>query len=75
MDAPPTVASSRRPTDTREIPVGFALSRPSPDHLAALLERHQGNVADVARQLGRQRTLVWRWLRQEGLDPERFRSS
>jgi len=66
-------AAMRRPTDTREIPAGFALSRPTPDHLATLLERHQGNVADVARELGRQRTLVWRWLRRFGLDPTQFR--
>jgi transcriptional regulator with PAS, ATPase and Fis domain len=47
--------------------------RPTPDLLATLLERHRGNVADVARELHRQRTLVWRWLRKAGLDPARFR--
>ncbi len=49
--------------------------RPTPDSLLALLERHKGNVADVARELHRQRTLVWRWLRQAGLDPARFRGT
>jgi transcriptional regulator with PAS, ATPase and Fis domain len=47
--------------------------RPTPDLLALLLERHKGNVAEVARELHRQRTLVWRWLRKAGLDPARFR--
>ena len=60
-------------TDTREIPAGLGPLRPTSDHLATLLDRHQGNVADVARELGRQRTLVWRWLRKFGLDPARFR--
>ena len=72
-DTVPPTAAMRRPTDTREIPAGFALARPTPDHLATLLDRHQGNVADVARELGRQRTLVWRWLRKFGLDPGQFR--
>src|SRR5262249_43964323 len=33
--------------------------RPTPQLLASLLERHRGNVGHVARELGRQRTLVW----------------
>jgi transcriptional regulator of acetoin/glycerol metabolism len=47
--------------------------RPTSDALALLLERHKGNVADVARELRRQRTLVWRWVRKAGLDPARYR--
>jgi len=50
-------------------------ARPNADVLAGLLERHRGNVAEVARELHRQRTLVWRWLRKAGLDPSRFRSA
>ncbi|MES1205058.1 MAG: sigma 54-interacting transcriptional regulator [Pseudomonadota bacterium] len=50
-------------------------ARPSADQLSLLLERHKGNVAEVARELRRQRTLVWRWLRKAGLDPARFRDS
>ena len=48
-------------------------ARPTPEALATLLTRHQGNVAEVARELHRQRTLVWRWLRQAGIDPARYR--
>jgi len=47
--------------------------RPTPQRLASLLERHRGNVGHVARELGRQRTLVWRWLRVAGIDPARYR--
>jgi sigma-54 dependent transcriptional regulator, acetoin dehydrogenase operon transcriptional activator AcoR len=47
--------------------------RPTPKQLAALLERHDGNVAQMARALSRQRTLVWRWLREADLVPARFR--
>jgi transcriptional regulator with PAS, ATPase and Fis domain len=47
--------------------------RPTGHELAALLERHRGNVGEVAREIGRQRTLVWRWLRRAGLNPSEYR--
>jgi DNA-binding NtrC family response regulator len=52
-----------------------AAERPTAELLATLLERHRGNVGHVARELGRQRTLVWRWLRRAGLDPARYRDA
>ena len=39
--------------------------RPSVEELAHLLKLHCGDVAFVAKALGRQRTLVWRWVRQD----------
>jgi transcriptional regulator with PAS, ATPase and Fis domain len=48
-------------------------ARPSPPELCALLERHRGNVGKVAREIGRQRTLVWRWVRMAGLEPATYR--
>lgn len=39
--------------------------RPSVEELSHLLKLHRGDVAFVARALGRQRTLVWRWVRQD----------
>jgi DNA-binding NtrC family response regulator len=48
--------------------------RPTRGELAALLSRHGGDVAQLARELGRQRTLVWRWLRENQLSPNGFRS-
>jgi transcriptional regulator with AAA-type ATPase domain len=41
--------------------------------LAQQLELHAGNVADVARAMGRARMQIYRWLRRFDLDPERFR--
>ena len=50
-----------------------SFGRPTSLELGTLLQRHRGNVGGVARELGRQRTLVWRWLRRDGLDPASFR--
>ncbi len=44
------------------------------DELAALLEKHRGNVSKVAAELGRVRQQVQRWLKRYGLDPERYRA-
>jgi transposase-like protein len=38
------------------------------------LARHGGDVAELARELGRQRTLVWRWLRENEIRADDFRS-
>jgi DNA-binding NtrC family response regulator len=49
--------------------------RPSREELATLLSRHGGDVAQMAREIGRQRTLVWRWLRENQLKPQDYRGS
>jgi pSer/pThr/pTyr-binding forkhead associated (FHA) protein len=49
--------------------------RPTRDELLALLGHHEGDVASLARELGRQRTLVWRWLRKYELRPSDFRET
>ena len=46
---------------------------PSAEALAALLSRHSGNVAAVARELERDPTQLYRWLKKFGLDPNSFR--
>jgi transcriptional regulator with PAS, ATPase and Fis domain len=46
---------------------------PTVAELEAMLTRHAGDVADVARAMGRQRAAVWRWIKQFGLKPERYR--
>ncbi|MCC6526950.1 MAG: helix-turn-helix domain-containing protein, partial [Polyangiaceae bacterium] len=43
------------------------------DRLVAALELHAGNVSAVARELGKARMQVQRWLRRFHLDPERYR--
>jgi len=47
--------------------------RPGREELEALLSRHRGRVVKVARELGRQRTLVWRWMREHQLAPDHYR--
>ena len=48
-------------------------ARPDKAEIEALLVRHQGNVAEVARELDRQWAVVWRWIRKSGLDVEKYR--
>lgn len=45
------------------------------EELAELLSRHQGNVAEVARALGKARFQIRRWLKRYQLDPKTFRRS
>ena len=42
--------------------------------LVSLLQEHGGNLASVARALGKGRTQIVRWVQRYGLDPEAFRS-
>jgi transcriptional regulator with PAS, ATPase and Fis domain len=48
-------------------------ARPDKAEIEALLDRHQGNVAEVARELDRQWAVVWRWILKSGLDVEKYR--
>lgn len=48
-------------------------ARPTPDEIVRLLRLHEGNVSAVARALGKDRALVNRWIRADGVDPESFR--
>jgi transcriptional regulator with PAS, ATPase and Fis domain len=48
--------------------------RPTREELVEALGRHGGDVAELARELGRQRTLVWRWLREHQLRVDDYRS-
>ncbi|HEU4406675.1 MAG TPA: sigma 54-interacting transcriptional regulator [Polyangiaceae bacterium] len=43
------------------------------DLVAESLARHGGNVAAVARELGKGREQVYRWVERYGLDPEAYR--
>jgi transcriptional regulator with PAS, ATPase and Fis domain len=48
-------------------------ARPAKAEIEALLERHQGNVAEVARELDRQWAVVRRWILNSGLDVQKYR--
>jgi transcriptional regulator of acetoin/glycerol metabolism len=41
--------------------------------LVALLEQHRGNISHVARDLGKARMQIHRWLKRFDLDPDTFR--
>lgn len=43
-------------------------------HLFALLEKHQGNVSYVARDMGKARQQIHRWMKRLGIDPNQFRA-
>ena len=46
---------------------------PTREELEALLKVHSGNVADMARETGRSRKQVYRWLVQHGLSLDDYR--
>lgn len=43
-------------------------------HLIALLEKHQGKVSYVARDMGKARMQIHRWMQRFGIDPNHFRA-
>jgi transcriptional regulator of acetoin/glycerol metabolism len=45
---------------------------PSRDELVRLLQEHQGNISQVAREFGRSRRQVDRWIEQHGLSRRNF---
>jgi transcriptional regulator of acetoin/glycerol metabolism len=47
---------------------------PSAEELRQALREHGGNVAALARVFQRDRSLIHRWLKQHGLQPEDYRS-
>jgi transcriptional regulator of acetoin/glycerol metabolism len=64
-------AASFPPAEARAVATGDPLC----DGLVASLTRHRGNVAAVARELGKARMQVHRWMRRFGLEAGSFRQS
>ena len=58
---------------TEGMPPPDDLDEPAREDLVAMLERHGGNVSEVARELGKQRRQVQRLLVRLGLDPGTYR--
>jgi DNA-binding NtrC family response regulator len=50
-----------------------ARQTPTAEELVDLLKRHEGNLAAVARELGKDRKQIRRWLSYHALDAEAFR--
>jgi DNA-binding NtrC family response regulator len=79
LDALPTAPAAREqpsePSETDDCCKRSSAhaARPTEADLEELLRRHRGNVGQIAREIGRQRTLVWRWLRSAGLEPAQHR--
>jgi DNA-binding NtrC family response regulator len=67
-DKPPPTPGADTTLDA--IPRGVA---PSAQHLRDLLARHHGNIAAVARELGRDRSLIHRWLNRHGIAVDEYR--
>ena len=63
------VAPARRTRDSAELPVGNLSTeeRQQRDALAAAIAKHDGNLAAVARELGKDRTQIRRWMKRWGL--------
>jgi DNA-binding NtrC family response regulator len=68
----PLVAAAKIEPPPQKPPV--QRKRPTREELRTLLARNGGDVARMAREIGRQRTLVWRWLRENQLRPDDYRS-
>jgi DNA-binding NtrC family response regulator len=74
---PPEIrAHGERATPSNGAPPAHPPSHPQAQlraRLLVLLEVHRGNLSAVARELGKERAQVHRWLRRFGLDPRSFR--
>jgi transcriptional regulator of acetoin/glycerol metabolism len=69
---PPTIAALAAPPPPAT-PASAAAQDGEQAPLIDALTRHRGNVAAVARELGKHREQIHRWLRRAGIDPERFK--
>jgi pSer/pThr/pTyr-binding forkhead associated (FHA) protein len=55
------------------VPRRVAGPSPTPAQIEELLQRYNGNVADVSRELGKHRAAVWRWMKKWGIGVEKFK--
>jgi DNA-binding NtrC family response regulator len=61
------------PPPSRSSAAASAAGAPTAEALRASLTEHRGNVAAVARAMGRDRTQIHRWMRMHGIKPTDFR--
>lgn len=66
---PPEIQQAKREAGA----AGGEDEAPTKQVLETLLGKHGGNVAQVAKALGRHRQQLYRWLKKHDLDPEAFR--
>jgi DNA-binding NtrC family response regulator len=68
----PVAAEPRAPLPAH--PAGTGSLAPSEAELRAICARHHGNVTAIAKELGKERMQIHRWLKRYGIDIEEFRS-
>jgi DNA-binding NtrC family response regulator len=66
--------ASEPPAPAAASPSSAPANRVARERLRSLLEQHDGNVAAVARELGKPRTHVYRWIKRLGLSAAQYRS-
>jgi transcriptional regulator with PAS, ATPase and Fis domain len=71
---PPATRESREDPRSSASAAGTRAAAPSAEDLRALLTRHGGNVAAVARELGKERVQIHRWMKRHAISPDEFRS-
>jgi transcriptional regulator of acetoin/glycerol metabolism len=69
----PIAAAAAQPVVAATARRSLGSPSPTPAELEELLRRHEGNVADVSRELGKHRAAVWRWIKKFGLGPQKFK--
>jgi transcriptional regulator with PAS, ATPase and Fis domain len=72
-DLPAPLRGGATPAGSSE--VMRVASDPRRERLLASLARHNGNVSEVAREMGKARTQIQRWLRRFGIEASSFRES
>jgi sigma-54 dependent transcriptional regulator, acetoin dehydrogenase operon transcriptional activator AcoR len=65
---------AEEPTDPPRANRRRPRAAPTREELQALLERHDWVVAQAARELDRDHSIVWRWIKRYGLDASRARA-
>lgn len=73
---PPQPAQSPQPPEGSQPPPRRRSPRPAPsrEELERLLAEQQGRIADVARLLDCRWSVVWRWIKRYGLNPDQIRA-
>jgi transcriptional regulator with PAS, ATPase and Fis domain len=72
-DLPETITrASTAPAPALRRPIGPS---PTPAQIEELLQRYNGNVADVSRELGKHRAAVWRWMKKWGIGVDKYRKT
>ena len=69
---PPSRAHGSVPPPPRDVASSRAAA-PSENAMREVLVRHKGNVAAVARELGKDRVQIHRWMKRHGLSADDFR--